>query len=49
MADPTLVGELHGRVAEALSSWREREEAGGRPPTRDASGVTLASPCSETP
>src|SRR5215213_2161533 len=35
MADPALVGELHGRVAEALSSWREREEAGGRPPTRD--------------
>jgi hypothetical protein len=31
MADPTLVGELHGRVAEALSSWREHEEAGGRP------------------
>jgi pilus assembly protein CpaF len=35
MADPILAGELHGRVAEALSSWREREEAGGRPPTRD--------------
>ncbi|HWD44076.1 MAG TPA: CpaF family protein, partial [Actinomycetota bacterium] len=35
MRDPTLVHDLHGRVADALSSWREREEAGGRPLTRD--------------
>ena len=42
MPDPTVVHELHGRVAERLSAWREAEEAAGRPPTRDDEQVYAA-------
>jgi pilus assembly protein CpaF len=33
MADTTVVGEVHARVVDQLSAWREGEEAAGRTPT----------------
>ena len=35
MADPAAIRELHTRVVDRLSAWREREEAAGRTPTPD--------------
>ena len=35
MADPTVVRELHARVVDQFSGWRESEEAAGRTPELD--------------